>query len=93
MTDIRETRYLKTRDDVYIGYQTAGSGPVDIAAGLNFDESNVDLIWDEPDWRPFLVEPSRYARVIVHDRRGLGVSSRNVPRPISRLRSPICSPS
>lgn len=76
-----ETNYLRTSDGVFIAYQVVGDGPVDVAVGLNSDEGNVDLIWDEPDWRPFLVGPSEFARVIVHDRRGTGVSSRNVPPP------------
>jgi class 3 adenylate cyclase len=48
---------------------------------MHYFGSNVDLIWDEPDWRPFLVGFSEVARLILHDRRGLGVSSRNVPPP------------
>jgi pimeloyl-ACP methyl ester carboxylesterase len=48
---------------------------------LNRDESNVDLIWEAPDWRPFLAGPAEFARVIVHDRRGTGASSRNLPPP------------
>lgn len=38
-------------------------------------------MWDEPDWRPFMVGAAEIARLILHDRRGLGVSSRNVPPP------------
>jgi len=44
-------------------------------------ESNVDLMWDEPDWRPFMVGLAEFGRLILHDRRGLGVSSRNVAPP------------
>lgn len=78
---VPETRYLLTQDGVYIAYQVVGDGPVDIAVEFHAQESNVDLMWDEPDWRPFLVGISEMARLIVHDRRGLGVSSRNVPPP------------
>jgi class 3 adenylate cyclase len=42
---------------------------------------NVDLIWDEPDWGRFLVEFTDFVRLIVHDRRGSGASTRNVPPP------------
>jgi class 3 adenylate cyclase len=79
MSDTPETHYVKTLDGVYIAYQVVGDGPVDVAFDFHADESNVDLMWDEPDWRPFMVEPLAFARVILHDRRGLGVSSRNVP--------------
>src|SRR5437763_15421631 len=42
---------------------------------------NVDLIWDEPDWGPMLVGMSEFARLIVHDRRGSGASTRIAPPP------------
>ena len=42
---------------------------------------NVDLIWDEPDWGPFLVGFAEFVRLIVHDRRGSGASTRDVPPP------------
>ena len=79
--DTPDTYYVKTSDGIYIAYQIVGEGPVDVAIGFNSDESNVDLMWDEPDWRPFLVGMTEFARVILHDRRGVGVSSRNVPPP------------
>ena len=76
-----QTAYLRVADGTYIAYQVVGDGPVDIVFGLNLDASNVDLIWEEPDWRPFLLAALEFGRVIVHDRRGLGVSSRNVDPP------------
>ena len=79
--EIPETRYAKTADDVYLAYQVVGEGPVDVVYGFNANEGNVDLMWDEPDWRPFLERPTEYARVITFDRRGTGASSRNVALP------------
>jgi len=76
-----ETRYVETPDGVYIAYQAVGDGPVDIALDFNVNESNVDLMWEEPDWAPFLTGIAEFARLIIHDRRGVGVSSRNVPPP------------
>lgn len=76
-----DTLYAKTSDGVYLAYQVVGEGPVDVAYGFNPDEGNVDLMWEEPDWRPFLAGTAEFARVILHDRRGTGVSSRNVPPP------------
>jgi len=76
-----ETRYLRVADGTFIAYQAVGDGPVDLVFGLNSDGSNVDLIWEEPDWRLFLSGALEFGRVIVHDRRGLGVSSRNVALP------------
>lgn len=76
-----ETRYLQTADGVYIAYQVAGSGPVDVAVDFHMFAGNVDLIWEEPDWGPVLAGLAEFARVILHDRRGTGASSRNVPPP------------
>jgi class 3 adenylate cyclase/pimeloyl-ACP methyl ester carboxylesterase len=79
VTDSPETKYVKMPDGVYIAYQAVGDGPADFVFDFNEDESNVDLMWAEPDWEPFLTGATAFGRVIVHDRRGLGVSSRNVP--------------
>jgi class 3 adenylate cyclase len=76
-----ETRYAKTDDGVYLAYQVVGSGPVDFGLDFHVYAGNVDLIWEEPDWGPYLVGISEFARLIIHDRRGTGASSRNVPPP------------
>jgi class 3 adenylate cyclase/pimeloyl-ACP methyl ester carboxylesterase len=81
MKNAPETLYVKTTDGVYIAYQVVGEGPVDVAVSFNIDEGNVDLMWDEPDWRPYLEGTLGFARLILHDRRGTGVSSRNVAPP------------
>lgn len=78
---VPETQYLRTGDRVYIAYQVVGEGPIDIAMMFHTHESNVDLMWDEPDWRPFMVAAAEVGRLILHDRRGLGVSSRSVALP------------
>jgi class 3 adenylate cyclase/pimeloyl-ACP methyl ester carboxylesterase len=72
---------LRTTDGVYIAYQVVGSGAVDAAVDFHHFAGNVDLIWDEPDWGPTLESLVGFARVILHDRRGTGASSRNVPSP------------
>jgi class 3 adenylate cyclase len=80
-TVTRETRYVKTSDGVYIAYQVLGSGPVDLTMDFHAYAGNVDLIWDEPDWGAFMVGFTEFTRLIVHDRRGSGASTRNVPPP------------
>lgn len=77
----RETRYLRRPDGVYIAYQVAGSGPLDVAVDFHMFAGNVDLIWEEPDWGPLLEGMSGFARLILHDRRATGASSRNVAPP------------
>jgi len=79
MTETPETRYVRTPDGIYLGYRVIGRGEHVFVYTLNYDESNVDFIWDDPDWRRFLEGNADFGRVVVYDRRGLGVSSRNVP--------------
>jgi len=77
----RETRFAKTPDGVHLAYQVVGSGPVDVVMDFHAFAGNVDLIWDEPDWGPLLAQLSDFARLIIHDRRSSGASTRNVPPP------------
>jgi len=81
VTSTPDTHYLKTSDGVYIAYQVVGEGPVDVAMAFSSQEANVDLMWEDPEWRPFLTGTAEFGRLILHDRRGTGVSSRNVPVP------------
>jgi class 3 adenylate cyclase/alpha-beta hydrolase superfamily lysophospholipase len=73
--DRPETRYAKTVDGVHIAYQVFGDGPPDLVIHVPFI-SNVDAFWDFPEFARFLSGFARHARVIVFDRRGLGVSDR-----------------
>ena len=76
-----ETRFAKAADGVHLAYQVVGSGPVDVVMDFHAFAGNVDLIWDEPDWGPLLAQVTEFARLIVHDRRGSGASTRNAPPP------------
>jgi class 3 adenylate cyclase len=76
-----ETRFAQTADGTYIAYQVVGTGPVDVVMDFHAFAGNVDLIWDEPDWGPLLAGLAEFARLVVHDRRGSGASTRNVPPP------------
>lgn len=75
-----ETRYARTPEGVYLAYQVVGSGP-DVAVDFHLFAGNVDLIWEEPDWGPLLTDLAEFARLILHDRRGTGASSRDVAPP------------
>lgn len=81
-----QTKYLRRPDGVYIAYQTIGEGP-DVVLDMHPQTSNVDLIWEEPIWRVWLRRFAEFSRVILHDRRGLGVSSRNVSPPTLETRA------
>ena len=77
---IPETRYLKTTDGVYIAYQTVGEGPVDIVWQFEW-LGNVDTIWEYPPFAEWFRGLASFSRLILHDRRGTGASSRNVNPP------------
>jgi class 3 adenylate cyclase len=77
---VGDTRYARTRDGVYIAYQVAGKGPIDLAWGFDFT-GNVDLAWQWPTTGPLLRALAGSCRLILHDRRGTGLSSRNVAAP------------
>src|SRR6266496_1743885 len=78
--EIRDTRYARTPEGVYIAYQVAGEGPVDLAWGFDFS-GNVDLAWGWPVTGSLLRALAGSCRLILHDRRGTGLSSRNVVLP------------
>jgi class 3 adenylate cyclase/pimeloyl-ACP methyl ester carboxylesterase len=77
---IPETQYARTPDGIYIAYQVAGEGPVDLV--WQFDSlGNLDLVWEEPLLGALLPKAALGERLILHDRRGTGLSSRNVSPP------------
>ena len=78
--EIRDTRYARASDGAYIAHQIVGDGTVDIVFQLDWF-GNVDVIWEDPFHGTELAALARFSRVIVHDRRGTGLSSRNVPPP------------
>jgi class 3 adenylate cyclase len=77
---IRETRYAKAPDGAYIAYQATGDGPIDLVWQLDWF-GNVDVIWEERTFGDLFAAIARFSRLILLDRRGTGLSSRNVPAP------------
>jgi class 3 adenylate cyclase/pimeloyl-ACP methyl ester carboxylesterase len=78
--DAPETKYAKTVDGVYLAYQVAGEGSVDLACQLEY-VGNVEDEWEEPLGAAWYRSLAGFSRLILHDRRGVGLSSRNVPPP------------
>ena len=92
MTAARSTfGYALPEDGVYIGYRVDGDGPIDIVFQPDWP-GHIDMEWQSPIGGTLLRELSSFARVITHDHRGVGLSSRNVDLPtletrVSDLRS------
>lgn len=72
---IPETRYAKTTDGVHIAYQVVGDGPVDLVFVMGWT-SNIEAIWEEPDLARFLSMLASFTRMILFDKRGVGLSDR-----------------
>ena len=71
-----EIRYA-SNGGVHIAYQIVGNGPVDLLFMHGF-VSHLDLAWEEPEYTAFFEQLGRSARVIMFDKRGVGVSDRHV---------------
>ncbi len=78
--DLPDPQYAKTADGAYIAYQVVGDGPIDIAWQLDF-MSNLDLAWESPITRTWHTGLASACRLILHDRRATGLSTRNVEPP------------
>ena len=68
------TSYAES-DGVHLAFQTVGSGPIDIVLVPGF-VTHVERVWDNPLIKAFLTALSRIGRVIIFDRRGIGLSDR-----------------
>ena len=67
-----ETRYARS-GEVSIAYQVVGEGPFDVVF-VPPSSSNVELSWEVPTLRALFEGVSAFARLIVFDKRGTGMS-------------------
>jgi len=74
-----ETRYARN-GDARIAYQVIGRGKFDLVVVQGL-VSHLGLIWDDPDLSQFYKALAAFARVIVFDKRGTGLSDRDVAIP------------
>lgn len=75
-----KTRYVRC-DGARIAYQVFGAGPVDLVFVPGF-VSHVELQWADPLYARFLRRLGSLARVVIYDKRGVGMSDR-VDGPVS----------
>lgn len=66
------TRYAKS-GDVHIAYQVFGSGATDLVFVPGFI-SHIENYWEHPDLARWLLRLGAFARVIMFDKRGTGLS-------------------
>lgn len=67
-----ETRYARS-GDTGIAYQVVGEGDMDLVLAFPF-LSHLDLLWESPALAHFVRRLGSFARVILFDRRGVGLS-------------------
>jgi class 3 adenylate cyclase len=67
-----ETRYARA-GEVHIAYQVLGEGPVDVVLADQWF-SNMDGQWDVPPLAEFRRRLASFSRLIMFDRRGMGLS-------------------
>jgi class 3 adenylate cyclase len=75
-----DTLYAKS-GDLNIAYQVVGEGPLDVIYVPGWI-SNVELMWQEPAHAHVLGRVAQFARLILFDKRGTGLSD---PVPLDRL--------
>jgi class 3 adenylate cyclase len=68
-------RYAASTDDVHIAYREVGDGPVDLLVLPGF-VSHLEVLYEIREMAEFVDRLARFARVILFDRRGQGLSDR-----------------
>ena len=76
---VPKTQYAKS-GDVRIAYQVVGDGPFDLVFVPGFI-SNLDVAWEEPYRARVWTRLAAFARLIMFDKRGTGLSDRTVGVP------------
>src|SRR3954465_3133308 len=66
------TRYARS-GDASIAYQVVGEGPIDIVLVLGF-ATHLELQWEAPPFASFFERIASFARLILFDKRGTGLS-------------------
>ncbi len=72
MFDSPQTHYAKAPGGD-VAYQVIGDGPIDLVMVPGWF-SHIDIQWDDPKWRAFVGELASFARIILYDKRGTGLS-------------------
>lgn len=72
--DIPQVRYAQS-GEVNIAWQVIGEGPIDLVFVMGW-VSHLESFWTEPGFARFLHRLASFARVILFDKRGTGLSDR-----------------
>ena len=67
-------RYARS-GDVHIAYQVIGDAPLDLVFVVGA-LTNLEVLWENADYRRFCERLASFARLILFDKRGMGLSDR-----------------
>ena len=73
MVAVPRVSYAKTDDGAHIAYQVVGDGPLDLVF-IPWWWNHLETQWDDPLISHFLERLARFARLILFDMRGVGLS-------------------
>ena len=69
-----EVRYARS-GEVEIAYRTLGAGPIDLVFVAGW-LTQMNVFWEEPAFRRFCESLSGFCRLVLFDKRGMGLSDR-----------------
>jgi class 3 adenylate cyclase len=72
--------HFTSAGDVAIAYQVVGDGPVDLIYASGWLH-NIDVVWEHAGYNRFLSRLAENCRLILFDKRGTGMSDRDVGAP------------
>ncbi len=75
MLSAPEVRYTQAPDGTSIAYTTFGEGPLDLLCIPGF-VSHLELMFEAPEAERYLGRMGEFARVVMYDKRGQGLSDR-----------------
>jgi pimeloyl-ACP methyl ester carboxylesterase/class 3 adenylate cyclase len=73
--DVPPIHYARTADGLNIAYQVVGDGLFDLVFVPQV-VSNIQLFWENTRWASFMRNLTAFSRLILFDRRGVGLSDR-----------------
>ena len=79
-TGIPDTRWATTVDGACIAYHDIGSGPLTVVV-IHGWISHMEVYWEQPRYARFIRRLSRNLRVLLFDKRGVGMSDRMTGTP------------
>lgn len=81
----QETQYTSI-GDISIAYQVVGDGPFDLVYAPGW-LSHIEYAWESPHYTEFFTKLGRFCRVLIFDKRGTGLSERDVGFPTLEQRT------